>query len=69
MFENRVLRRIFRPNRGVVRGNGRDCPVRIFITRVTKYHSSYHIKKNQINGVDEACGDRRGAHTVLVDKL
>jgi len=48
VFENRVLRRIFRPRREEVVGGWKDCILRSFITHFTKYYWDGQVKEDEM---------------------
>jgi len=69
VFENRVLRRIFRPKRDEVQGNGENYIMRsLMFCTAHPYCAGDKIEKNEMGGACSVYGERRGLYRVLVGK-
>jgi hypothetical protein len=68
VFINRVLRRIFRPKRYEVTGNGEDYITKSFMLCTSHYHSGDQVNKSEIGRTCSTYGERRNAYKALVGK-
>ena len=68
VFENRVLRMIFRPKKDEVTGEWRSYTARSLWSALTKYNSGDQIKKNETGVACSAFGGEKKCIQTLVGR-